>query len=191
MIILETRGILDTVVIEALVKKVAWAIGISPSKPEITCAASLAHHGLLGSVKVLVLRYDLTSVPAGHLASLTASATESVEICNVSGCDLVVTILDCVKSKILWIRDVTLLGCEETQALVRAMESRVEDVRLDEEVTLDISSLIEYSGQGKCSELGCYDEVAARYREQLLAWATSRNWAVSYESEDFFVIRKM
>ena len=86
-----------------------------------------------------------------------------------------VILLDSVKSEVLRLRSQS-LGSEETRALVRAMESRVEEVMLDEEVTLDISSLIEYSGQGKCRELRCYDEVAGNYGDQLLAWATSRNW---------------
>ena len=44
--------------------------------PEITCAASLAHHGLLGSVEEMSLcDVDLTSVPAEHLASLFSSVT--------------------------------------------------------------------------------------------------------------------
>ena len=62
--------------------------------PEITCAASLVHHKLLGSVEEMWLcDVDLTSVPAEHLASLVSSVTECVAIWNVSGCDLV-TILD-------------------------------------------------------------------------------------------------
>ena len=188
MIILETRDILDPGMIWTLVEKVAWEIGIYSSEPEITCAASLSHHRLLGSVEEIVLHDDLTSVPAEHLVSLTSSVTGSVEIRNVSGYDLV-TILNCVKSKKLWISSQSLLGSEETRALVRAMESRVEDVRLDEEVTLDISSLIEYSGQGKCRELGCYDEVGAKYREHLLAWATNRNWEVKEPRESWFNVK--
>ena len=89
----------------------------------IICAASLTHHGLLGSVKGLVLRDDLTSVPAEYLASLAPCVTGSAYISDVSGCDLV-TILDSVKSAGLWITSQS-LDREETLALVRAMESRV------------------------------------------------------------------
>ena len=45
--------------------------------PEIRAAASLAHHGLLGSVFEMWLRdVDLTSVPAEHLASLASCVTQ-------------------------------------------------------------------------------------------------------------------
>ena len=100
----------------------------------ITCAASLAHHGLLGSVEEIWLcDVDLTSITPEHLASLISSVTGFVIIENVSGCDLV-TILDNVKSKVLYIYSQS-LGSEETQALLRAKESRVEEVQLIEEVT--------------------------------------------------------
>ena len=59
-----------------------------------------------------------------------------VDISNVSGCDLV-TILDSVKSNLLIIISQS-LSSEETQALVRAMESGVLEVRLNKDVTLDI-----------------------------------------------------
>ena len=73
---------------------------------------------------------DLTSVPAEHLASLASSVTRMVTIENISGCNLV-TILDNVKSRVLNIPNQS-LGSEETQALVQAMESGVEEVGLNE-----------------------------------------------------------
>ena len=99
---------------------------------EITYAASLAHHGLLGSYKfhMLELRDDWTSVQAEHLASLVPAVMGHVNIKNVRGCDLV-TILDSVKCKWLNIKSQS-LGSEETQALVRAIESRVVVVRLED-----------------------------------------------------------
>ena len=158
----------------------------------IPCAASLAHHGLLGSVEEMRLpNVDLTSVPAEHLASLASSVTGRVTIMNVSGSDWdLVTILDSVKSEELVICRQS-LDSEETQALVRAMESRVERVRLYYKVTLDIRDLMKYSGQGKCRKMGCYNDTAPRYREQLRTWATSRNWRVTHDDEDYFdILRK-
>ena len=155
--------------------------------PVITCAASLVHHGVLRSVRRIgLVRVDLTSVPTEHLASLVSSVRGSVTIKNVSGCDLV-TILDSVKSKALNISNQS-LGSEETQALVQAMESHVEKVELDCKVTLDIKILMEFNGQGKCREVGCDSDTANRYREQLRAWATSRNWEVTHEIDDWFII---
>ena len=84
---------------------------------------------LLGPVNFVSLRdVDLASVPAEHLASLASCVINDLIINNVSNCDLV-SILDSVKCKGLKINRQT-LSSEETQALVRAMESRVEVVVL-------------------------------------------------------------
>ena len=201
-IVLETRGIITLDVFESLAQIIRGITGNFTSNPrlsDITCAASLAHHGLLGSVQVMeLLDVDLTSVPAEHLASLVSSVTGRVKIQNVSGCHLI-KILDSVKSKDLGIYRQS-LGSEETQALVRAMESRVEYVRLFGEVTLDIRVLMEYSGQGKCREGRCYRGTECyssdRYsRDQLRTWSTSKNWEVTMMCNlsdlDFFSIKRI
>jgi len=201
IIILETKGILDTELIESLAKRVneresvrellldEYGSGCGSLPSIITRAASLAHHGLLGSVWSISLCDDYpTSLPAEHLASLVSSATEWVSIENVSGCDLV-NILDSVKSKDLSISRQS-LSSEETKALVRAMESWVEEVELDEDVTLDIWDLMEYSGQGKCRKVWCDSDTADRYKEQLRTWATSRNWEVTRDVYGHFIIEK-
>merc|ERR1712083_797317 len=74
--------------------------GSSPiTIPEISAAASLAHHGLLGSVFELWLRdVDLTSIPAEHLASLASCVTQFFFIINVSN---IISILDNVKCQCL------------------------------------------------------------------------------------------
>ena len=164
---------------------------LSPKLPEFTCAASLAHHGLLGLVSTEVMRLDhvdltSTSVPPEHLASLISRATENLFIRNVSGCDLVI-ILYSVKSTELEICNQS-LDSEETQALVQAMESGVESVGLSGEVALDIRSLMDYSGQGKCRGVWCYSDSVDRYREQLRTWASSQNWEVGSDKEYIFSI---
>ena len=177
-LVLETRGILTLDAFDTLARRVRGMIRIYPSiLLAITCAASLAHHGVLGSVQVIRLcdvNVDLASVPAEHLAFLASSVTERVYIHNVHGCDLV-TILDNVKSKWLHISRQNLFS-EETQALVRAMESGVECLELYKGVTLDIRVLRKYNGQGKCRRVDCYFDTANRYMEQLSTWAKSKNW---------------
>ena len=178
---LETRGILETSVIENLVERVKEEMNdvkyrvtqLTVPIPVLTCAASLAHHGLYGSVRDMRLpNVDLTSVPAEHLASLVSCVEHCVEISNNT---CVVTILDNVNSYKLDI-EFQSLSSEETAALVRAMESRVEDVSLNDELTLDIGGLMDYSGQGKCKVLKCYEDTTAeRYREQLITWVKSRS----------------
>ena len=155
--------------------------------PEITTAASLAHHGMLGSVQSMRLSdVDLSSVPAEHLASLASCVTRSVSICNVSNCDLV-SILDSVKSVELNISRQT-LSSEETRALVRAMETGVELVVLGRggEMSLDIRALTQYSGQGKCEWVSCH--YADKYREEVRAWARRINWTVLADMDDGIII---
>ena len=84
---------------------------------------------------------DLTSVPAEHLASLVSCVEWTVKISNNT---CVVTILDSIRCDL--VIEFQSLSSEETAALVRAMESRVRDVFLYDEVTLDIGGLMDYSG---------------------------------------------
>ena len=146
----------------------------------ITCTASLAHNGLLGSVEEMMMKdVDLNSVPAEHLISVVSSVTGEITIWNVSGLfrDLV-TILDSVKSVETLEIMYQSLGSEETWAMVRAMESRVELLTLDD-MDMDIKVLMEYSGQGICRSVCCFGDAAPRYREQLRTWAISRHWEVT------------
>ena len=137
---------------------------------------------------------DLASVPAEHLASLTSCVTRSVYIRKVSNCDMI-NILDNLKCTVLGICEQSFdLGnnetsSEETRALVRAMESRVERVWLDIRVILDIMALTQYSGQGKCWWVTCiYSDTAERYGEELRSWAQRINWDVSEDEtkDEFF-----
>ena len=160
-----------------------------PSLPEITCAASLAHHGLLGSVSEVMLRdVDLSSIPARHQASLASCVKTSVSIENVSGCDLV-AILDSLNCQAL-----RRLSVEETRALVQAMESGVEKVKLWPQVTLDIEALTGYSGQGVCRHVELQDDTMDRYKEEMVTWARSRKWRIHLDEDylrDWSIIRKL
>jgi histone H3 len=168
--------------------------------PDISNAALLAHHGLLGSVKYMDLcDVDLASVPAEHLASLTSCVTRGVGIYNVSNCDLV-SIMDSVKSPVLAISRQT-LSSQETRALVRAMESRVEEVNLGYlgNVSLDMTALTQYSGQGKCVEMSYEDffeegsdeqriyNESVRNIEQLGCWAQRINWLVELGRDEWSI----
>ena len=184
---LETRGILHTEVIENLSQMVRGMLRKLPDVPEITCAASLAHHGLLGPVASMKLHYvDLTSVPEAHLAALVSSVTRSVYIQHV-GRGLV-TILDNVTCAELYLSGQS-LDREETGALMRAMDTRVEELTLEGgwlSLVLAMAALTESSGQGMCRVVTCYEDTAARHREELGAWARSRNWEVTQDN-DYFV----
>ena len=152
----------------------------------LKCGASLAHHGLLGSVDMLQLyNVDLSPVPAQHLASLASCVTSSLDIENVSGCDLA-SLLTSVKCRLLQISRQN-LEREETQALVQAMESGVKTVWLEREVTLDMETLTEYSGQGVCRsvQVVLMRDTATRYSEEMRTWARSRNWRLQFDQENF------
>lgn len=155
---------------------------------ELMCGASLAHHGLLGSMRKMVLcNVDMSRVSAQHLASLASCVTIELIIQNVSGCDLV-SILSSIKCEELIIRRQS-LGREETLALVEAMESRVEDVLLCSEVTLDIEALNEYSGQGVCLGILLYSDTARRYREEIRTFASKRKWKIRFSDLNFTFLR--
>ena len=166
--------------VENLAEKVRGLLRKIPDKTQITCAASLAHHNLLGSVDRLRLQHvDLSSVPEAHLASLLSSVTKGVDIesiwPNVYCGRVLVNILDNVKSVELVISDQS-LDSEETQALARAMDTRVSQVTLAGGVTLAMGVMTQSSGQGVCRMVTCYEDTATRYREELCAWAKTTGW---------------
>ena len=80
-------------------------------------------------------------------------------------------------------RDQT-LNEKETEALVQAMETRVESVCLgsfepeysEEVMTLDIGALTQYSGNGMCREVFLYGDIVTIHAEKLVTWAKRRNW---------------
>ena len=74
---------------------------------------------------------------------------------------------------------------------MQAMESHVETVTLNEEVTLDIRNLMEYNGQRKCRNVMCYWDTKDRYREQLRTWTKSRNWKVICDKKHDFVVNRI
>ena len=73
---------------------------VRPSLPEmISCAASLAHHGLLKSLQNLkMIDVDLGEVPSHQLVALASCVRRSLWIQNVSGCDMA-ALLDSVKCR--------------------------------------------------------------------------------------------
>ena len=188
LLLSEAKDILPTGMVESLVQHFERCLLSPDEKPgeaclvslsleqqfEVPCVASLAHHRLLRSVKYLILsKVNLSSVPEVQLASLASCVTGIFDIWSVSGSGLV-TILDSLKCRRLVISTQS-LNTEETEALVRAMETVVEEVSLSYyhgDMTLDIEALTKYSGQGKCRLVTCYE---TRYYDAL------RNWKIMQE----------
>ena len=182
-LIIEARGILSTDKIERVIGRVKDGFNIFLGKmvmdnsiSGIRCAASLTHHGLLNGLFTMGMEnVDLSSVPTQHLVSLTASVIIGIFIENVSGCNLH-SILTSLKCDQVIITNQS-LGREETRALVQAMESRVEEIRLSGLAALDIKALTEYRGLGKCWKVRlCTGYTKKRYSEDLSKWARSKNW---------------
>ncbi len=163
-------------------------LNTSSSPSLLTCAGSLAFHGLLGQgyIRLRLVNVDLTSIPAESLAALARTPSSCV-VSKVSENGLISFLnnLDCYALDI----DQS-LGREETQALVQAMESGVEKVRL-KSVNFDIETLITYSGEGFCGQVVIdynydydpdynYDDDydPHRFREPLKNWAGLKDWAV-------------
>ena len=75
---------------------------------------------------------------------------------------------------------------------MQAMESRVERVVLHGEVTLDIEALAEYSGQGVCRTVMLqWPDTMARYRQELVTWARSRNWRVDSDNDSHCAVTQI
>ena len=178
----EARAILDTDKIQRMVKRFRDILEDDDrdlddmDDMELMCFASLAHHGLLGSIDKLELHdVDLSPVPAKHLASLASCVTSEVNIQYACYFDRV-SLLTSLKCETLFIGGSERLGREETQALVQAMESGVETVQLGGPVTLDVVALDEYRGQGVCQKVDLIGRTVVRYKEDLSKWARSRDW---------------
>ena len=163
-----------------------WMFLHEPKLPEITTAASLVSNGLLGSVEEMLLRdVDLVSVPTEHLASLASCVTSNVFIWNVGNLDII-SFLGSLKCERLDIRRQT-LSSVETRALVRAMETRVERVEL-QEVNLDITALTQYSGQGRCRLVEYYNDFEGRSKKELKSWAKRIDWIMRWYRRVYFRI---
>ena len=155
------------------------------SLQDIRCAASLANKGLLGNVEHLTLKdADLSSVPVQNLASLVACVRSSVYIEDVGGCDLL-KILESVRSRGLIICRQS-LNSEETKTLVKALETNMELFSWsgygEQENTLDITAMTQYSGLGKCNRI--FIVKAANYKEQFRTWAEGKDWEMFEEDGD-------
>ena len=174
-------------VANTIIKK--WrANDYEPGPLEITTAASLAHHGLLRSVKEMWLRkVDLASVPHEHLTKLASIVTGNIDIDEVYNCDLS-NLLGPARCDGLAIHQS--LNSKETSALEQAMEHGVESVEIWGDVRMDIEALALYNGLGKCWEVLCdggTGVIPDIYTTDLKAWAQNIKWKVeTNENEVLF-----
>ena len=120
--------------------------------------SNLLSLGVIETVKHLRLHPEnLRSLPGNHLQTLVSCVTESISIGKATNQDMAI-LLDNIQCKELYLVKQT-LNQEETEALVRAMTSRVEILRLDfsNEWDMDYDTFSKYKGDGKCRELHIID----------------------------------
>ena len=148
----------------------------------LTCGAALAYRGFIKDVGEFLLgKVNLSTIPTPHLISLISSVTRILDVVhNVTGCDLV-TILDSLQCPEIGLRCKS-LGREEVQALVRAMETRVETLYLQDVMDMDINirNLTKYSGQGRCRFISCDDVNDLNFIVELLRWGIEKEWYGSH-----------
>ena len=180
-------GILDSGEIQQFAYQIKDELEMGERSLEIlTCAAALAHRGFIKDVEdISLIEIDLRTVPTKHLASLTSTITEKLDInFNVRGCDLV-AIFDSLQCTELELRCEN-YGMEVTQALVRAMESGVKEVIVHyaDDSDLDIDALTKYRRQGRCRFLKLSDVIDTDFFDELLDWARlETKWYYNYRPE--------
>ena len=122
-----------------------------PPLSQVASAAALARQGFLTSVRSLALvDVDITGVPTEDMAKLLECVTGNVYMENLRGdVTSVFSNINCVVLAI----DKMSLSPVDTQALVGAMDTRVDEVHLYKDVTLDLETLTQYDGTGNCGFL--------------------------------------
>ena len=180
-------------IVERLVVKIKAILDPLPFDLKVTYiadAARLAHHGLLGSLRRLSLNEDsLKSIPIKHMTSLVACVKDEVQIEDVPIGLSVRCILDNVQCESLSLD--RCLVIEETQALVRAMRTRVGKVCVPFGGLLD-DELTKYDGKGKCEQVNFLEMdnhmvVEFQIKQELKLWVKRCEWQVLADEEDFLL----
>ena len=174
------------------------ADGIGVTLELISAAARLAHYGQIGFDHLFLRLKDLSTVPGEHLCSLASSVRTTFYIQAVRGCDLV-KIIDSVRTNKLGILNQN-LDKEATEALVQAMDSRIERAEIgyyklspywgksvmgEEDIMwmLDMEALSKYNGKGRCKNIILRLDREDMYRQWLRDWARYRDWSVANDHD--------
>ena len=157
------------------------------SEAELETAAQLAQEGYLSSVKYMDIYRNFSEIPSDNMAKLASIVTDRVVIDNITPLSQLGAILTSVQSKVLLLFNMS-LSEDNTWALVTAM-SRVQEVALWENVTLDPELLSAYDGQGHCTELKLEDDTRDKYEERLREWAGDRGWRVTQDTTSRLVMQ--
>ena len=124
--------------------------------------------------------------PPEQLSALASSVSDYIDISNVRNWEVILANIKCE----LYLGVEIFLESEETEALVRAMESRVEHVGIQKGARVDIRVLTQYNGQGECEEVRCsfykeYNRTEFAWTvEELNSWAQRINWTERWTEEE-------
>ena len=156
-----------------------------PLLSQLGSAAALAAHGYLTHLNWLALvQVDLDSVAADDLASLVRCTKDRcIRIYRVTG-DLT-PLLRNVEGDNFAIHDMS-LDTSNTESLVTAMLTRVDSIWLCK-VNLDIKTLTQYDGKGKCREVCLYEyeNYEEKYGNQVEAWRRKIGWTAQRKTDEF------
>lgn len=159
---------------------------------ELADIASLIYHNMLGevSIKSLVLwDGDLSSIPTEQLVSLASGVTDQVCIRKETIIlDQHVLLNNINSAEVEIMIDINqrnqTLGIDETSALIKAMEQRVEKVTFYNGMA-DVEALFSlYNGRKKCSEVRVvgFDSIEYRQCPELRKIAQNKNWDVDIKT---------
>ena len=79
-----------------------------------------------------------------------------------------------------------------TSSLVRGLQHGVEKLNLgySGRVRLDLQTLMEYDGRGRCGQVTCYRDTGVTYKEEMRTWAARVNWDISEGENWMDMMRK-
>ena len=162
-----------------------------PSLAEVASAAALATHGYLTSNSVAnrrnqrtgvknlrLVNLDISNIPAEDMTNLVKCMSDFLLIDNVHG--NLSHVLRNIKRGRLSIRNMKLTS-EDTEHLRFAMVHGARSVSFGDhgsDVTLDMDTLAQYDGKGKCHEIVFCGSARSTYRDRVICWAGEVGWQI-------------
>ena len=144
------------------------------SVEDLHLASSLVQAGLLTSVKGMWL--SNLNIHGEEISQLTLPTCDgTVELERLSGD--ISQLLPLISCNELVIRYTNLSG-NETESLVKCLNTNMSVLLLNNNTTVDISVLSQYNGTGKCGYVWCYYDSYDSYRGQVTQWARNKRWKV-------------
>ena len=154
----------------------------TPSVSMLRLASQLAWGGHLTSLENMeLLDMDISPISCDQIGKLASIVTDKVEIYLLTPITHLDMILENARCRRLELSCMTLTELQ-TRALVRAMQDRVGSVKMFG-VTLDLETLCQYKGQGRCSYITVEADSRTLYGERIMNWMTQVGWSVLKDTD--------